>query len=81
LHFVDANQLVFLGVKEKLGIFQFTQIGRFFKVKINGIHPVCDNVARQSGFPALAWPEQSRNGKRTQRFPQFHLNATLYISL
>jgi hypothetical protein len=65
LHFVDANQLVFLGVKEKPGIFQFAQIGRFFKVEINGIRPVCDNVPRQSGFPALAWPKQSRNGKRS----------------
>jgi hypothetical protein len=77
LNFVDANQLVFLGMKEKLGIFQFAQIGRLFKVKINCIRPACDNVPRQSGFSALAWPEQSRNGKRAQRFPQFYLDAPL----
>jgi hypothetical protein len=63
LHFVDANLFVLLDVKEKLGIFKFAQIGRFFKVKINGIQPVCDSVPRQSGFSALAWPEQSRNRK------------------
>jgi len=56
VHVPNANEFVFLGVKEKFGIFEFSLIRGLFKVQIELIWVIADDVFCQGGFATLSRP-------------------------
>ena len=60
---------------------QICEDQRFFQIKIRGGFNFQYNMARLSGFPELAWSEESSDRVRIKRMPQFSFKSSFNISL